>query len=193
MNRAETRQSTRLERIEFTEIIKKSLALKLGLTELYSGGHVIRNEKGFRDNEISIDYIWITKISRSFVGWGGLITIKFEESHFRNIKNPEKLVQGIFLYDGKGEITAFYFKEQTNDFTDPIYNIQNLELFTANKGITLDGVYYEYEVIARNISTCIIVDNPTSKNWKLWENELWKLGNRLSQESKNNEMMVLFQ
>lgn len=192
MNRREMRKEMQLENLKFREILKQSLAIKLGFTELYSGGHVIRNEKGFRDNEISIDYIWIANISRSFVGWGGLITIKFEESHFRSIKNPEKLVQGIFLYDGKGEITAFYFKEQTNDFTDPIYNIQNLELFTANEGITLDGVSYDYEVIARNINTHIIVGNPNSENWKHWENEIWKLGNRLSNESKYEEMIALF-
>ncbi|WP_130733878.1 hypothetical protein [Flavobacterium sp. J27] len=186
------RTETRFENLQFRENLKRSLATKLNLTELYSGKQTIRNEKGWRDNEISIDYIWIVNISRSFVGWGGLVTIKFEESHFRKINNPEKLVQGIFLYDGKGEITAFYFEEQTKEFNDPIFNIQNLELFTANKGITLDGVFYEYEIIATNIHTCITVNNPNNNNWKFWENEIWKLGNRLSQESKNNEMMVLF-
>ncbi|WP_159777352.1 hypothetical protein [Flavobacterium sp. 9AF] len=186
------RKEIQFENLKFREILKQSLAIKLGFTALYSGGHVIRNEKGFRDNEISIDYIWITKISRSFVGWGGLITIKLEESHFRSIKNPEKLVQGIFLYDEKGEIRAFYFEEQVNDLTDSIYKIQNLELFKANEGITLDGVSYDYEVIARNIKTFITVNNPNSENWKHWENEIWKLGNRLSHESKNEEMIALF-
>lgn len=65
-------------------------------------------------------------------------------------------------------------------------------MFTVNKRITLDGVSYEYEIIARNIQTFITVNNPNSNNWKLWENELRKLGNRLFQESKNEEMIALF-
>lgn len=34
----------RLEHLKFTETIKKSLALKLGLKELYCGGQIIKNE-----------------------------------------------------------------------------------------------------------------------------------------------------
>ncbi|AUC15845.1 hypothetical protein BTO06_12095 [Tenacibaculum sp. SZ-18] len=193
MNRAKTKEAENLTTFQFNQRIKKSLALKFGFDGLYSGGHTIRNEKGWRDNEIGIDYIWITKINRSFVGFGGLITIKFDKSEFREIKNPEKLIQGIFLYDSKGNIKDIYFEEQIDEINDPIKNINNLELFTVNEGITLDGVYYEYNVITRNIETYFSVNNPNNGQWKIWEKEIWNLGNRLAQKSENEEMKQLFE
>tara|TARA_R110002050_G_C8723583_1_gene496626 strand:- start:116 stop:697 length:582 start_codon:yes stop_codon:yes gene_type:complete len=193
MSRAETKQSYELGTFQFNQAMKKSLALKFGLDGLYSGGHTIRNEKGWRDNEIEVDYIWITKISRSFVGFGGLITVKFNESEFRGIKNPEKLIQGIFLYDSKGKVRELYFEEQINGINDPVWKVNDLELFTANNGIALDGVSYEYNVIARNIETQISVNNPNSEQWKNWENEIRSLGERLAENSSNEEMKQLFE
>ncbi len=193
MNRIETKQSHELTVFQFNQTLKKSLAHKFGLDGLYSGGHIIRNEKGWRDNEIVIDYIWITKINISFKGFGGLITIKFHKSEFRGIKNPEKLIQGIFLYDSKGIVTELYFKEKVKGFNDPVKNINDLELFTAKKGITIDGISYEYNVIAQNIETHFSVDNPNSDQWKNWEKEIWNLGNKLAQESSNKEMKQLFE
>ncbi|WP_378172610.1 hypothetical protein [Aquimarina sp. SS2-1] len=193
MSRAETKQSYELGTFQFNQAMKKSLALKFGLDGLYSGGHTIRNEKGWRDNEIGVDYIWIAKISRSFVGFGGLITIKLDESEFRGIKNPEKLIQGIFLYDSKGKVTELYFEEQIEEFNDPVKKIDDLELFTANKRITLDGVSYEYNVIAQNIETHFSVNNPNTERWRNWEKEIWNLGNKLAQKSENEEMKQLFE
>ncbi len=103
MSRVETKQSYELNTFQFNQTIKKSLAFKFGLDGLYSGGHTIRNEKGWRDNEIGVDYIWIAKVSRSFVGFGGLITIKFNENEFRRIKNPEKLIQVSFFMTQKAK------------------------------------------------------------------------------------------
>ncbi|WP_299443147.1 hypothetical protein [uncultured Aquimarina sp.] len=193
MSREETKQSYELNTFQFNQTVKKSLALKFGLNGLYSGGHTIRNDKGWRDNEIEVDYIWIAKISRSFVGFGGLITIKFNESEFRGIKNPEKLIQGIFLYNSKGKVRELHFEEQINGINDPVWKVNDLELFTANNGIALDGVSYEYNVIARNIETQISVNNPNSEQWKNWENEIRSLGEKLAENSANEEMKQLFE
>jgi len=193
MSRVETKQSYELNTFQFNQAIKISLAFKFGLDGLYSGGHTIRNEKRRRDNEIEVDYIWITKMNRPFVGFGGLITIKFNKSEFRGIKNPEKLIQGIFLYDSKGKVRELFFEEQIDRINDPVWKINDLELFTANSGITLDGLSYEYNVIARNIETQISVSNPISEHWKNWEKEIWSIGNRLAQNSRNEEMKQLFE
>ena len=47
MSRAETKQSHELNTFQFNQAMKKSLALKFGLDGLYSGGHTIRNDKGW--------------------------------------------------------------------------------------------------------------------------------------------------
>ena len=66
-------------------------------------------------------------------------------------------------------------------------------MFTANSGIALDGVSYEYNVIARNIETQISVNNPNSEQWKNWENEIRSLGEKLAENSANEEMKQLFE
>ncbi len=192
MTRAEIRQFEKQKKFQLNETIKRNLALKIGLNELYAGGHTIRNDKGWRDNEITIDYIWIAKMSLSFVVWAGLITIKYNKTEFRGINNPEKLTQGIFLYNANGEITELYIENKIDDIDDPIWKINNLEMFDANKGITLDGVSYEYNVIAKNIETQISANNPNSTGWKNWEKEIWNLGHSLAKNSENKEMRELF-
>ena len=192
MNRPETRQSEKLKSFQLNEIIKRNLALEIGLNELRVGGHTIRNERGWRDNELFVDYIWIAKVSLSFVGRAGLVTIKFDKTAFRGINNPEKLTQGIFLYNGNGEITELYLEDKSKDIDDPLWKIDNLEMFEANKGITLDGVSYEYNVISKNIETQISVSNPNGSGWQNWEKEIWNLGYVLSQKSGNEEMKKLF-
>jgi hypothetical protein len=87
---------------EFFQKLEKSIATKLGLTELKSGIQIIRDNNGWRENEKSIRYIWIVTIARSFVGWGGLFTIQFNENKFRNHSNQQELLQGIFNSNNEG-------------------------------------------------------------------------------------------
>lgn len=46
--------------------LEESLALKLGLSAFKSGPQVIRNERGWRENEISIDYIWLVTVDHLY-------------------------------------------------------------------------------------------------------------------------------
>ena len=156
-----------------------------GLTSLSAGWHTLRNEKGWRDNEIEIDYIWICKIKTAFAGSLGIITLKYERSEFRQVENLEKLVQGIFVFDSEDNLTGLYTKTQNDEFYDHVRQIEGLELFTANTGVTLDGVSYEYNIIASNIESHINVSNPNSQQWKKWEREVWNLANKLGENSNN--------
>lgn len=173
------------------ERIEKQLATEFGLEQLRSGSHVIRNEKGWRENEKEIEYVWIVRMSRSFVGWGGLFSIRFNESKFQEHDNPNELVKGIFI-DNKDGIDKFYF-DIVRDTTDNVAEILNFNLFEANKGIALDGVSYSVRIIARNIDTFIHLNNPNSGEWKEWEKMVWAMGRDLAERSGNNEMIQLFE
>src|SRR5688572_21127321 len=99
--------------IEHVKKLEKSIAAYLGLPKLISGGIVIRNEKGWRENEKSIEYIWIVKMALSFVGWGGLFAIKFNESKFREHLNKEELIQGVFISNDNG--AEHFYSEIVSD------------------------------------------------------------------------------
>jgi len=176
---------------EFFQKLEKSLATKLGLTELKSGIQTIRDTNGWRENEKSIRYIWIVTIARSFVGWGGLFAIQFNENKFRNHSNQEELVQGIFISnnDGVGQIYTDRSLEATYNMTQ----FFKLNLFEANNGITLDGVSYDVRIIAPNIDTFIQINNPNTEEWKKWETEIWTMGKKLARESNDKEMINLFE
>lgn len=179
------------ESIGSMERIEKQLAGKFGLAQLRSGGHTIRNEKGWRENEKEIEYVWIVGMSRSFVGWGGLFSIRFNENKFRDYDNPNELIKGIYI-DNKDGIDNLYF-DIVRDTTDKFAGILNFNLFEANKGIALDGVSYSVRIIARNIDTFIHLNNPNSGEWKEWEKMVWTMGRDLAERSGNLEMIQLFE
>ena len=175
---------------EFFQKIEDSLAEKLGLSELKSGTQILRDSNGWRQNEKFIEYVWIVSISRSFIGWGGLFCLKFKENKFRQLLNPEELVNGIFLYDNNG-VSNIYFEKSINTSTDNTA-LFRLNPFEVNRGIALDGVSYNLRIIASNSDTFIEVNNPNTEEWKKWENELWSLGKDLARKSCDQKMIELF-
>jgi hypothetical protein len=166
------------------------LAENLGLSELKSGGQVIRNDKGWRENEKSIDYIWLVQISRSFAGWGGLFSIKFNENKFREHTNKEELTQGVFICNQSG-IEQVHTKTLSDVKKDIIEHFQ-FNLFEANKGITLEGVSYNVRVMAPNVDTFIQLNNPNTMDWSEWELKVQKLAVELANESDNQNLIDLF-
>lgn len=191
MNRNETNQKIAIDDFQFYQNIEKSLANKLGLSEMNNGTQVIRNEKGWRENEKKIESIWIVFMSRSFIGWGGIFSIKFNENNFREYINSDELIQGVFTFDST-EIKDLYIETLQNT-SDKIAEISNFNLFDAGKGITLDGVSYNFHIITNNINTIIKLNNPNTDEWKKWEEEIFNIGSELSFKSNVTELINLFE
>lgn len=177
----------------FFQKIEIALCEKLKIPSLRSGNITIRDKQNWRINEKQIDYCWLINISRSFVGWCWLFSIKFNAYKFREINNPEKLIQGIFTIDNKHEIGEFYREHRINDFSDKIKEITTFDFFNANKGISLDGIGYEYLIFAPNLKARLTLNNPNSKHWKIWENAVWELGQKLSKEANSVELQEIFE
>jgi hypothetical protein len=181
-----------IQELTFRENIEKMLREKLGLPELRTGTQVIRNEKGWRQDEKSIEYIWIVIMNRSFVGSGGLIAIKFTENNFRGQHHPNELLRAIFSVGPDNGIKEFYEERTSDTGSDSVMDNFHLDLFNANKGITLDGVSYTIHTISDNIDTIITVDNPNTSHWKNWETEIWRIGKSLAFNSQSKELTELF-
>jgi len=175
---------------EYFQKLETSIAVYLGLSDFRSGGVVIRNERGWRENEKYIDYAWIILLSRSFVGCGGVFAIKFNETKFREYINKEELIHGVFTSTDNG--IELIFTESVPTSTFDVNRLFNLNLIDANKGITIDGVCYDIRIFGSNINTFIKVNNPNTVDWKKWENEIWEMGRSLSEKSKNKTLINLF-
>lgn len=146
-----------------------------------------------RINEKQIGYCWLVHISRSFAGWCWLFSLKFEASDFRDIHNPEELIRGIFTIGKAGDIENLHVESQTGDISDPARGLSRYDLFEANPGIALDGIDYEYLIFAPNTTIRMHLNNPNSENWRLWEQEVWKMGTDLARRSGITGLAEIFE
>ena len=167
-NRTETIRENELNKQKLHQKAIASLCSKLGIPDLRAGNTTIRDERNWRTNEMYIDYSWLVNIAQSFKGWCWLFSVKFNKTEFREFKNPEKLIQGLFTIDNQGKINEFYMITKTNEFEDKIRNLTTYDMFDANLGITLDGVGYEYLIFAPNTEIRMTLNNPNSESWKIW-------------------------
>ena len=192
-NRTKIIRENELNKQKLHQEVIANLCSELGIPDLRAGNITIRDERNWRTNEMSIDYSWLVNISQSFNGWCWLFSIKFNQTEFREFKNPEKLIQGLFTIGNQGEINEFHMMTKTNEFEDKIRNLTSYDLFDANLGITLDGVGYEYLIFAPNTEIRMTLNNPNSESWKVWENEIWTISRKLAKESGIEELNKIFE
>jgi hypothetical protein len=190
--RINTIQDNELNDILFSQKLEEQLSQKLGLPSLRSGNIVLRDERNWRTNERQIEYCWLINVSRSFVGWCWIFTIKFNETKFRDILNPEETIQGIFRIDKDGQITDLFIEHHNSFFQDPIKDFKHTDLYTANRGITLDGISYKYIIFAPNTEIRLSLNNPHSENWKNWEKIVRQVGADLTGKSGSKEIWEIF-
>lgn len=162
--------------------VVSNLAKKLNIPAFKAGKQTIRDERNWRVDEIEIEYCWLVKVSKSFAGECWLFSTKYGASSFRESNNPEKLIQGFFKVNSEGIIEKFHELTSTENFNDPIRNLNSLDLFDASEGITLDGNYYHFYISAPNTEITINVGNPNSEKWTNWTKELHLTGQKISKE-----------
>lgn len=178
---------------EIYERLESELANRFRIEEFRSGGHTIRDQRGWRENEIQINYIWLITFDRAFFGKGGILGIKYEASQFREIKNIEKLVKTIFSIDEKGEIESIYEEEEQTNFSQIAQKLNQVDLLEANKGITSDGIIYRIKFVSMNIKTTIEVNNPNHESWRNLEGECRRIWKEMSENSGDEKLKKIFE
>lgn len=174
--------------------IKKQIALKVGLTELDKAGiTIIRDGRRFRINEKDIEYFWILIYSH-VTGHDhyGLFTIKFNESTFREFKNPKEMIKGMFSLDVNG-IHNFYSEIEVLNFEDTIVNQFNKLDFVYSKDLIGNAVpsIVQFVIESKNISTQVHCQYIENKEWVNWNNEIIKFSKSISERSKNLKLQEL--
>ncbi|MEJ1240266.1 hypothetical protein WBG78_19145 [Chryseolinea sp. T2] len=171
--------------------VEQTLIEKLGLSQLKVGIQIIRDERGWRQDERLIEYIWVVHMSRSFVGWGGIIGVKFGVNDFRGKHHNAELLHGVFNI-GIGNVVELYSERLKHFEADPVFTRFPKDLFHANEGLALDGTSYAIHIMAPNTDVFVSVNSPIIDEWKEWTQEVWSLGSELSVRSQSRELMELF-
>ena len=144
MERTEQINEYEIDKQKYQQIVISNLSNKFGFSDLRAGKKVLRDNNNNRINEKDIEYCWIVNVARSFIGWCWIFSIKLKESKFRDINNSEELIQGIFTLNKNGTIDGFYSENRSEKFKDNIKSYTEYDMFEANPGISLDGIYYDY-------------------------------------------------
>ncbi|MBC8110311.1 MAG: hypothetical protein H7Y04_04550 [Verrucomicrobia bacterium] len=153
----------------------------MNLTDLQVGNTIIRDKKGWRENEKIIQYNWIITISKSFVGQITLFSMKYKANIFRDTQNPEELIQGIFRFN---EVQDCYLESEKENFDDLINLTPSLNLFGSNNGF-IHGATYNIHIRAEGIESEIVINNPSAKPWTELITAINNIGSRLALNSKN--------
>ena len=173
--------------------LEKELAKKFQFEGFRSGFHTIRNEKGWRDNEVDVEYVWFILFDRTFVGKGGILNIKYSKTQFREVINDEKLVKAIFSFTPNGALEAFYQEEEEQKpFTTLIQEFNDLSLFDLNEGITLDGIGYRVQLYSKNTDVTMILNTPNDSSWRKLEDKFWTMGEAMAKNSNDDKLEKLF-
>ena len=121
-----------------------------------------------------------------------ILNIKYVSNEFRGIKNKEKLTKLIFTIDEQGYIESIFEEDESENFSNLIPEFKEIDLFEANRGITLDGIGYKIKLISDNIKTSIEVNNPNHKSWKNLEKKIWEMGLKLANKSNDDKLRKIF-
>jgi hypothetical protein len=179
MDRSHSMEEQNLVHLRMEHKRRQAIAKALKLDYLHPSWTIIRNERGWRDNEKKIEYYWSIYISRSFIGWLTVFTIKFDETTFRDIHNKSELLHGIISLKPDGEVDQLYYETFDGDTIDEFKEISTCDLFDANNTITL-------------VESNIHLSNPDSKKWRAALDKVWELGASLASRSGNSEWIEFF-
>jgi hypothetical protein len=187
----ESRFEADLRKLKCDYYLETTIALLLNIEDLHVGSHVIRNEKGWRDNERKIEYSWTVRIWNQILGEIVIFCVKFAANKFRDIDNPEELVQGLLNLDANQNIDNHYAERYLDGIYDEFHVQESFKLFECNPNIILDGTSYDLHIIAQNINSRISFYESDISEWKAIELIFKKIGKKLS-EGSNNQVFIDF-
>ena len=78
----------------------------------------------------------------------------------------------IFTINKDRKLDSIFQEDENENFSNLIPAFKEIDLFEANRGITLDRITYQIKLISNNIKTTIEVNNPNHKSWKKFETEI---------------------
>ncbi|HLP14102.1 MAG TPA: hypothetical protein VK177_19375 [Flavobacteriales bacterium] len=155
------------------------------------GGKVIRDDRGFRENEKFMEYFHQVNITMN-AGSVTLFSAKFKESKFRTTLNLEELLTGIIALNTQNNLPLKHVESSSTDFNDPIREIPKFDLFEKDDSITLDGIHYELLIYASGAKTFIDFGNPHGPAWSDVEKRIWTLGRKLAVNSNIDFFKAFF-
>jgi len=185
-------QKRDLHRLQQLHQVENAICGRLELSGMRAGKQVIRDDRGWRHNEVDVQHSWLILVELAFQKPFWLFSIKFLENQFRDFHNPSTTVQGMCTVDTAGEIESFFYTNKSANYIDKIKTLQAPELTFEDMTIVIDGVYYEYHIFTYRSEVSFRLNNPQGASWENWSDKVWTFGKERAQRSKLADLQALF-
>lgn len=152
------------------EIVTKAL----GLEDLRTGRHARRDERGLRVDTLIVEKLWLAEIRPAFMNPACLAFFLIDKQQFA-------------VFAIKEEPAARLFGPIEGDWIRPIARVmQHLDVWSANGGISLDGISYSLFTETRDAQFALCFTTPHVDSLKNLGEILLRLAERVSASDTTN-------
>jgi len=149
---------------------QKDTAKHFGLDELRAGGHIIRDERGWRKDEVEVSRCWQAVIFPSFHQAASLTTAHFSEHEFRGNVHPKEILACMVIDDNSIPIGP------VSVHRDPVELLfRNINLSPKEDYAAIDGIGYNISIQLCHIKTSLMISYPFEESHVAIEKGLFEL------------------
>ena len=146
--------------MDFSKAPSAELTRLLGISELRTGRHILRDERGWRDDETWVTRLWHAKIMPSFDDWGLVGLAEFSESEFRGRHHPACMKAAVVTFEQGSDVPRV--SEWAELPSDPLRAlVRAVDLMPEDQSRCLDGISYMLTIDGSELSTRLCLSNPT--------------------------------
>jgi hypothetical protein len=144
--------------MEAQTILENQIASALGLDDLRSGRHTVRDQRGWKTREVLVLGIWVVHILPSFHP-PATVAVVMEEHRtlgaFAVVVGVSKTWDTVSVAD----------TQLAPDWVDPVADVlSKINLFDLEGGLSLDGISYELQIDTLASKAQIHFSNPITQS-----------------------------
>lgn len=162
---------------------QKDTAKHFGLNELRAGGHIIRDERGWRTDKVEVSRCWQASILPSFHQAATLTTVHFLEHEFRGNVHPKEILACMVIDDSSipiGQVRV------DNDPVEPL--LRSINLSPEEDYVAIDGISYSISIQLLQTQSSLTIHSPFEESHVAIEKGLFELATTIQSLTKSKEL-----
>ena len=167
---------------EASEPALRQLSEALGLPELRSGRHALRNDKGWLDDKIEVGFLWHALVMPSFHSWAAIGMVHMDQSEFRGKSHAAIIKAAVVLFDhSDGHVQSCSATEMDRD---PLAEaLRGVQLLSVDRNVYLDGIGYRICTSGWGINATLHISNPRAASLRAIEHSLFQVASSVQKQT----------
>lgn len=162
-----------------------ALAKLIGVEDLRSGRHILRNERGWRTGEVTVSYAWRVIVTPSFHDPCLLTVVRTVDTEFRGKTASGFLRAGIAIMSR--ETKGLRQAVAVDIDADPVFSaIGSVDLRASSDSLWLDGIGYELHTDFTPCRASLHFSNPTVQCFRNIEDSMLAVAGQVANASSES-------